>query len=230
MKNSYSQVPLFNDVRDQTVQSRIEIGFSTKDAWRDAQAIFDEHTLTINGHPVMEDWEEEYMYTLASIASMHGGTVLEVGYGMGISARFIQEHNIEKHIVIEANKDVFKCLEDFAQDAQREVEPIFGFWEDVTHQIPSGSISGILFDTYPLTEEEIHRNHFPFFKEAYRILKPGGVLTYYSDEISDFSPDHREALANANFKNIQRRDCLVTPPSECAYWKTRTILAPIITK
>lgn len=213
-----------------TIESRRAIGFRTRDSWRDAPAVFDEHTLQIEGHPVMQDWEDSYMRELADIATGNGGTVLEVGFGMGLSARHIQSADIKEHIVIEANKDVYGRLVDFANKASIQTRPLLGFWEEITPTLPAGSISGILFDTYPLTEAEIHRNHFPFFKEAYRLLKAGGVLTYYSDETAEFSEDHRTALWEAGFRSIGKRLCEVVPPAECAYWTSPTLLAPIITK
>lgn len=222
--------PAFGDMRDATVRTRTEIGFDERDAWRDASATFTDHTLTIQGHPVMEDWEEGYMKRLAHICAAQGGTVLEVGFGMGISARHIQRHPIDRHIVIEANWDVFEQLVAFAKSAAHPVSPLFGFWEDTTALLPDASVSGILFDTYPLTEEEIHRNHFPFFKEAHRLLRPGGVLTYYSDEIDSFSPQHRALLEEAGFSDIQGETFPVTPPADCQYWKSATILAPIVRK
>jgi guanidinoacetate N-methyltransferase len=230
MKTSNYAIP-FSDIREQTFASRIEIGFQERDSWRDAEAVFDEHTLVIEGHPVMEDWEDSYMRELAHIASTQKGSVLEVGFGMGISARYIQEQNPALHLVVEANKGVYEKLLDFATTANSKVQPLFGFWQDVTHKtIEDGSLSGILFDTYPLQEDEIHRNHFPFFKEAYRMLKSGGVLTYYSDEINDYSDEHRKMLNEAGFTNIQKTVLEVSPPENCAYWKSRTIVAPIIIK
>jgi guanidinoacetate N-methyltransferase len=219
----------FNDIRDTTFKTRKDIGFSERESWREATASFDDHTLKIQGHPVMEDWEDSYMRELADIAASGGGIVLEVGYGMGISARYIQRHQVSEHLIIEANMDVFRELQVFAEDAPQSVIPLYGFWEDITSQIPSGSISGILFDTYPLCEED-HVNHFPFFKEAFRLLRPDGVLTYYSDEISDYSPQHRAVLAEAGFTNIDKRVCHLDTPPDCTYWKSETMLAPIIRK
>lgn len=220
----------FDDIRDETVRTRRDIGFHERNSWRDAPAIFSDHTLTIQGHPVMEDWEDGYMEALARIAAMNGGTVLEIGYGMGISGRYIQSHKIKEHLVIEANRDVYQELLSFARGAKCSVRALFGFWEDITSRLRDGSIDGILFDTYPLTEEDIHANHFPFFKEAYRLLAPGGVLTYYSDEIDSFSPLHRTYLAEAGFSDIALEVCPVAPPADCRYWKSRTIVAPIIRK
>jgi guanidinoacetate N-methyltransferase len=216
--------------KETTYQSRITIGFSDKESWRQARAEHSEHALSILGHPVMEDWERPYMEMLATIATERGGTILEIGFGMGISATYIQTHPITEHLVIEANEEVYRSLQVFAQHALQPVIPLLGFWEEITHQLPSGSIDGILFDTYPLRKEDIHANHFPFFTEAYRLLKEGGVLTYYSDEAVEFSPEHREALQQAGFSDIQQRLCAVEPPPGCLYWNSPTLLAPIIMK
>jgi guanidinoacetate N-methyltransferase len=215
---------------EKTYQSRVAIGFPERELWRNAPCVLDSQSLKILGHPVMENWETPYMKELARVATREGGIVLEVGYGMGISARFIQTHSIEHHLIIEANDSIAKTLSEFAKDAPNPVTALPGFWEDVTPHIQSGSISGILFDTYPLRKEEIHSNHFAFFREAYRLLKEGGVLTYYSDESSDFSPEHRAALVSAGFEDIEYTLCEVNPPPECLYWQENKLLVPIIHK
>lgn len=213
-----------------TRDSRLSIGFSKRAAWRNAQAHFDEHSLTIQGHPVMQDWEEEYMAMLAAIATSQGGIVLEVGFGMGISARHIQRHSVDWHIIIEANRDVHARLETFELTAPRPVQALLGFWEEITPTFPAESVDGILFDTYPLSPNEIHENHFSFFREAYRLLKPGGIFTYYSDEQDSFSPRHKALLVHAGFTSIQKRICKVRPPRNCAYWQRDSLLVPIIRK
>jgi guanidinoacetate N-methyltransferase len=222
----------YKDFRNQTEKSRLDIGFLDRFNWRNAKANFSEKTLEISGHPVMEDWETPYMEKLAKIATLKGGVVLEVGFGMGISAQFIQENKIEKHIIIEANSEVAKKAYEFVKAAKCQVIIMEGFWEDVIFKIPDESLDGILFDTYPLSKEEIHKNHFTFFRGAFQKLKTGGVLTYYSDEIDSYGVTHMNKLLEAGFQKekIQSEVIFVDTPPDCKYWKGDKILAPIIYK
>jgi len=221
----------WSDFRDITYKERIKIGFNNLgDKWQTAPAIFTADTLRICGHPVMEGWEDNYMELLAEIVTLNNGIILEVGFGLGISSSYIQMHEIDKHIIIEANKDVFEKAKKFARKIKHKIKLVFGFWEEAINLIEDNSIDGVLFDTYPLRPEEIHSNHFNFFNEAYRILKKNGVLTYYSDEINNFSKEHIKSLTKAGFKKISGKICQVNPPPNCQYWKSNKILAPIIIK
>jgi guanidinoacetate N-methyltransferase len=218
-----------------TVNTRKKIGFpKERKDWVNEKAVFDKSTLRIAGHPVMEDWELSYMKRLAKIASSKGGKVLEIGYGLGLSTKAIQFHGIREHFLIECHPEVITRTISDMNNAIREnsFHVLTGFWEDITPTLKDDLFDGILFDTYPLSEEEIHANHFWFFDEAYRLLKPGGVLTYYSDEVKDFSDKHLKKLLDAGFKKggINFEVCAVNPPKDCEYWQEKTIIAPIITK
>ncbi len=229
MNKNYTKTEF--DKRDITFINRINIGYSNLEKnWQSSPAFYTNKDLKISGHPVMEDWETNYMELLAKICTKNGGKILEVGFGMGISASFIQEQPIEGHQIIEANSDVFSYAKLWQNDVKIKTNIILGFWEDLTKNMQDESFDGILFDTYPLKENEIHTNHFPFFKEAYRLLKPRGVLTYYSDEITDFSKKHLDMLKQAGFEKIDKVICNVNPPNDCQYWTSNTILAPIIIK
>jgi guanidinoacetate N-methyltransferase len=228
-KEFLSQIPAWE--KNYKESDEMAINFHKKE-WIDAGAEFSEHTLRILGEPVMEDWETPYMEELAEVACLNGGVVLELGFGMAISAKFIQQHNIQKHIIIEANRDVAQKAREFAQSAPHEVEVLEGFWEEVIERVPDGSIDGILFDTYPVTELELYQNHFSFFPFAYRKLREGGVFTYYSDEVDGFGAVHLKRLKEAGFQSekIQSRITKVIPPKDCEYWKANTMLTPIVKK
>jgi len=202
--------------------------------WGQAPAVYDEHTLKILGHEVMEDWEQPYMERLGAVATQNGGAVLELGYGMGISAAVIQSRDIDSHTIIEAHPDVItKCVVDNrAAFSEGRMHLFTGFWQDVTPMMASEKFDGILFDTYPIKEEEMIGPHMFFFDEAHRLLKPGGVLTYYSDEATHLKDAHVERLVNAGFdkKGIDFEVCDVVPPKDCEYWKDTTIVVPIVRK
>ena len=51
-------------------------------------------------------------------------------------------------------------------------------WQNTIANIDDDSVDGILYDTYPLNKEEQHIHQFEFLKQARRILKPGGIMTY----------------------------------------------------
>merc|ERR1719247_2610338 len=80
-----------------------------KKNWQTSDINLDDKYLKIQGHPVMEAWEHPYMRRLAEIASSQGGKVLELGFGMAISANYMQNNKnsatkpLEVHHIIDAN-------------------------------------------------------------------------------------------------------------------------------
>ncbi|WP_354699940.1 hypothetical protein DSM112329_00198 [Paraconexibacter sp. AEG42_29] len=190
--------------------------------------------LRIAGRSVMERWEQPYMDELAAIVTANAGDILEVGYGMGISTSAVQAAEPASHTILECHPDVARrCVDDHG-DAMRtgRLRLLTGFWQDTAPLLREGLFDGILFDTYPLDEAEWDGPHLLFFEEARRLLKPGGVLTYYSDEPHEIEGAHRGALLAAGFRDedIEWDVVRVEPPPACEYWDHQTIVAPRVRK
>ncbi|NWI80329.1 GAMTA methyltransferase, partial [Dryoscopus gambensis] len=128
-------------------------GEDCRAAWREATAGYDEPDahLEILGKPVMERWETPYMHSLATVAASKGNEAVSVCL----------------------------CRGDTGLEGDGDVVPLKGLWEDVVPTLPDGHFSGILYDTYPLSEDTWHTHQFSFIQgHAFRLLRPGGVLTY----------------------------------------------------
>jgi len=200
-----------------------------KEDWINLPIKLNEKKLIINGHPVMEDWEKPYMKELAKIVTYNKGRILEIGFGMGISAGYIQEFNPKEHHIIEANKEVAINAKKFSKFSKNKIIVKRGFWEDISVEYPNEYFDGILFDTYPILESELHTARFDFFDEAYRLLKKDGIFTHYLGEI-EISNNYKDLILKTGFKRVEVVSINVTPPKDTLYWEDTNILAPIIYK
>ena len=70
--------------------------------------IFSDDKITISGSniQVMMDWEHPIMSASAAYVTEGGGDILEVGFGMGISAGYMHSHSISSHTIIENHPQI----------------------------------------------------------------------------------------------------------------------------
>lgn len=199
--------------------------------WRTSEAQYDDSQLVIEGQQVMQDWERPLMRAMAEIATESRGDVLEVGFGMGISATFIQEFGVKSYTVIECNDGVIDEFHKWRrQYPESDVRLVYGKWQDVVEQL--GTYDAIFFDTYPLDEAEfadhvINSVTFAehFFATAAKCLRPGGVFTYYTNEIDSFSRRHQRRL----FEHFSSFNLSIVkplrPPEDNNYWWADSMVA-----
>jgi len=210
-----------------------------KKKWSTAKAHYTDDTLVILGQPVMERWETPYMKALAQVACLkNNGCVLEVGYGMGISATFIDEYKISEHYIIEANYEVFLKAKEWAKTAKVKTTVINGFWQDITKTLKNNNFDGIIFDVFPLTKKEfIEGEAKDFYQEAYRLLRRHGILTFYYDLATSwyhtkqsFLKETVPLLETIGFQSIQTHDINCKPDQKCDYFWKEWFLVPLIRK
>ncbi len=197
---------------------------SIEEGWAESQAEYTSSELIIEGQQVMQDWEAPLMKVMARIATESQGDVLEVGFGMGISATYIQEGRPRSHSIIECNREVMKVFADWRQRfPDRDIRLVEGRWQDVVDNI--GPFDGVFFDTYPASEAEFEESVInsinfaeAFIPAAAKVLRPGGCFTYYTNEIDSFSRRHQRFLLKhfSSFTLSVVRSLL--PPDDCHYW------------
>ena len=210
-------------------------------SWRDAETTYirnAEHcTLQILGFQVMQTWEIPLMAAMAKAVAAKNHRVLEIGYGLGISAGLIQDCEPKIHVVVEANRQVaMRAREDMKNCIAAERAVVFeGFWQDVVasdrfRAMAEDGFDGILFDTYPLSSHELRQSQFAFFETAAGLLRPGGRFTYFSDESSRLSAKHRAEL-DRQFVGASLETQLidVNPWPNCEYWDASSIVHVVVT-
>jgi len=94
---------------------------------------------------VMMDWETTLMEHHAKLICYNKGDILEIGFGMGISANFIQSHNPKSHTIIEIHPEVAKKAIKWSEN-KSGVKIIEGDWFECLSQLEK--YDGVFFDTF----------------------------------------------------------------------------------
>ena len=133
---------------------------------------YTKNSLLKNKKVVMHNWEHPIMKKHSEVITRNGGDILELGFGMGISADYIQKQNINSHTIIENNEVVFEKLKVWAED-KPNVKIIFGDWKS---NLPDMKFDGILKDTY---DDKLWAVMFPHM--ILDVCKNGTIVSFFND-------------------------------------------------
>jgi guanidinoacetate N-methyltransferase len=194
--------------------------------WDDGAAEYHTGQLVIEGQQVMQDWEKPLMARMAERVAASHGDILEIGFGLGLSAALIEEHGVRSHTIVELNDQVSEQARRWSTDhAGSETEILQGDWHTILPEL--GDFDGILWDAFPVSEAEFDQYVLrdttvaeEFFPEAAAHLRPGGAFTYYTNERDSLSRRHQRSLLRyfSSF-GVEVVDGLAPPP-DCEYWWT----------
>ena len=197
---------------------------ATQLEWHKSKASYDQSQLIIEGQQVMQDWEAPLMEAMAKVVTESHGDVLELGFGMGISATYIQKFGVKSYTIVEYNDEVVKRFEKWkSQYPGRDIRLIHGRWHDVIDRL--GTYDGVFFDTVPTYEEEYLREVIDnvvmaedFFPVAAKCLRKGGVFTWYTNEIDTLSRRHQRLIREYFSCYTVTVAGPLFPPADCHYW------------
>ena len=130
---------------------------------------------------IMMDWEHPAMSASAAYITENGGDILEIGFGMGISANYIQSHSISSHTIIEPHPQIVEKAVEWSS-GKSNVTIISQSWADVTGSL--GTYDGIFYDT------SFDDKHNLFSSSLSELTKTGtkfSVFNSYSSETNIFN-------------------------------------------
>ena len=157
---------------------------------------------------VMMDWEDSLMKKHADYVCINGGDILEIGFGMGISANYIQQNNPASHTIIENHPQIIKKAKEWASD-KPNVTIIEGDWYEVKDSL--STYDGIFYDTF-------NDQNMDKFKDSLNTLtKLGSKVTWWN---SMSSKNNYYSVEDVTYEAIA-----VNPPSNC-YFNHNTYYLP----
>ena len=136
----------------------------------------------VSDHPeygpviIMMDWEHPVMSASAAYVTEGGGDILEVGFGMGISAGYIQSHSISSHTIIENHPQIIEKLKTWS-NGKSNVNIISQSWADVTGSL--GTYDGIFYDT------DMDDRTMLFSSSLLDLTKNGTKVTFWNSNTNE---------------------------------------------
>jgi hypothetical protein len=135
--------------------------------------ITDNFIKTSDNRTVMHNWETPIMKKMAEWVCKDGGDIIEFGFGMGISANFIQNHNVVSHTICEINPQILDNLYEWSKN-KSNVIILEGDWYENIDKLDK--YDGIFFDTH----NDKHNSYF-FRELIYKISKKKTKLSWWNN-------------------------------------------------
>ena len=159
---------------------------------------FESNKITIEevGDEIMMDWEHPIMSASAAYVTEGGGDILEIGFGMGISAGYIQSHSISSHTIVENHPQILEKLQTWV-NGKSNVTIISQSWADVTGSL--STYDGVFYDTYG------DERHHLFSSSLSVLTKLNAKVTFWNNNQNESN--------DLNIPNCQYQQIPTTPAS-----------------
>ena len=181
-------------------------------AYKDETLIFENDKIYYSmGDEVLEvmmDWEDSIMKASADYVCSNGGDILEIGFGMGISANYIQANNINSHTIVECHPQILEKARDWAKD-KSNVTIVEGEWFDIKDSL--STYDGIFYDTYGESDWSL------FGGNVASLAKSGAKTTWWNNSSS--------ATNIHNIDGVEYEVININPPSN-SYFNSNKYYLP----
>jgi len=200
--------------------------------------------LDADGMQIMMEWERPYMKECVDVLCIDATVdVLEVGFGCGYSADYIQQKGPRSHTIIECAGAVIERLRVWAAD-KPSVKIVEGTWQA---RLPDlGAFDCIFFDDYGIpgrADREMERCCKSEYRDVYHDmlnLHGGthfeGFLTmalkwhlHQGGRLSGFVM-HEIPQLREDGVEVRYREMEVSPPQHCNYFFSQKAIIPLFVK
>ena len=167
--------------------------------------------ITINdlGDEVMMSWEDSLMSASAAYVTENSGDILEIGFGMGISAGYMHSHSISSHTIVENHPEIIPKAVEWASN-KSNVTIVSQSWYDVKDSLET--FDGIFYDAYG--DDDM----FHFSSSLSELIKSGTKVTWWNNETSKTN--------FYNIPNVTYQSISVNPPQN-TYFNSTTYYLPM---
>ena len=166
-----------------------------------------------NEKEIMMEWETPIMEEHAKVVTENGGDILEIGFGMGIAANYIQANSINSHTIVENHPQIIEKAKAWASDKPNVtiIESDWNTVKDKRRKICLATYDGILYDTFG--DENMDK-----FKSSLANLANAGCKVTWWNSVSGESNHY-------NITDVTYEAITVNPPSNC-YFNHTTYYLP----
>ena len=123
---------------------------------------------------VMMNWEAPIMKSSAEYVCKSKGDILEIGFGMGMCADYIQAQGVNSHTIVEIHPDILTKLNTWAS-GKSNVTIVEGDWWALKDTL--GTYDGIFLDTF----DDDNLVNFKTF--ALAKAKSEAKITYWNSKV-----------------------------------------------
>jgi hypothetical protein len=174
--------------------------------------VFESDKITISdfdiANEVMMSWEDSLMSASAAYITQGGGDILEIGFGMGISAGYIQSHSIDSHIIVENHPQILEKLKTWAS-GKSNVTIVSQSWYDVRDSL--GTFDGVFYDCFG--DEDMKH----FSSSLSGLTKSGTKVTWWNNNPNETNYYN---IPNVTYQSID------VNPTENSYFNSTTYYLP----
>ncbi len=131
---------------------------------------------------IMSIDEDLIMEESANILCQNKGTVLNVGFGLGVIDNYIKRQNPKEHHIIEIHPKVYDLA--VQQGFDKTAKLYLGDWQDIVKKFifQGKKFDAIYFDTYTFSKDK--KQWAMFGKIVDKILNTNGIFSYFNNTAS----------------------------------------------